>query len=144
MCQICGGRGPTHPVECHERWYFLEEIGVQKLVDVVALCPACHEATHYGLARVHGREAYARNQLLKVNQWTVEELDSHVDLAMEDHQRRSAQQWSLDATWLLSYVNLSEKSKAVINQHAEQLQPRLVKPWQESVKAKNRHDEITN
>jgi hypothetical protein len=25
VCEACGGRGPDHPVECHERWTYVED-----------------------------------------------------------------------------------------------------------------------
>ncbi len=57
-CEACrapadrqGGRG----LEVHERWSYDEMTGVQALRRLVALCPACHTTTHYGLAEVTGR-----------------------------------------------------------------------------------------
>ncbi len=40
-CEICGGRGPEHPVECHEVWRYDDRTHVQMLVRMIALCPAC-------------------------------------------------------------------------------------------------------
>jgi hypothetical protein len=50
-CEICGGRGWRWPVECHERWDYDDDRKIQRLERLVALCPACHEAKHAGLAR---------------------------------------------------------------------------------------------
>lgn len=77
-CECCGGRGPNHPVECHERWSYDMTTSIQKLIGTVALCPSCHEATHYGFARVRGREKEARSQLMLVNEWSESQLDFHV------------------------------------------------------------------
>lgn len=121
VCQACGGKGPAHPVECHERWTFSDAEAVQTLAGVVALCPACHEATHYGLARVRGREAFARAQLLRVNGWSVSQLNTHVNDAMDTYQRRSEIPWTLDARWLLDYVALSEATQERILAHAAKL-----------------------
>lgn len=136
-CTSCGGRGPTHPVECHERWDFCESTSVQKLICVTALCPACHEATHYGLASVRGRERYAREQLLKVNKWAVHQLDEHIDDAMNIYQRRSRINWTLDASWLLDYVNLSEETKQKITSHIG-VHQREINAWQENIKQPNK------
>jgi hypothetical protein len=54
-CEICGGRGPEHPVECHERWRYNDLIRTQTLVRMIALCPACHQVKHVGLANVRGK-----------------------------------------------------------------------------------------
>jgi hypothetical protein len=54
-CEICGGKGPEHPVECHEVWRYDDRTSVQMLVRMIALCPACHQVKHIGLANVHGR-----------------------------------------------------------------------------------------
>ena len=64
-CEICGGRGPEWPVECHEVWMYdpprdaENPVGRQTLVGCEALCPNCHETKHFGLARVNGRAEQA-------------------------------------------------------------------------------------
>lgn len=134
LCQACGGKGPTHPVEAHERWHFCEETAVQTLTGIDALCPACHEATHYGLARVRGREAFARAQLKKVNGWTDREINAHVAKAMDAYVRRTEiEDWTLDARWLLDYVTLSEETRNKILEHAAQLRDREVQSWQQDI-----------
>jgi len=103
-CEVCGGVGAKWPVEAHERWIYTLKDGVrtQKLVDVVALCPACHEVSHIGLACKNGREAVAIKHLMKVNKWTKQEAYSHVNEAFAKFERRSKRPWTLDATWILS------------------------------------------
>ena len=32
LCDVCSGRGPTHPVECHEQWSYDDAALVQRLV----------------------------------------------------------------------------------------------------------------
>jgi len=39
-CEICGGVGPKHPVECHEMWEYDTKTLTQKLVELIALCQA--------------------------------------------------------------------------------------------------------
>src|SRR5205823_6629265 len=41
-CEVCGRRGPRWPVEAHEVWEYDDEKHVQRLLGIVALCPACH------------------------------------------------------------------------------------------------------
>ncbi|AKJ73572.1 hypothetical protein SP39_1 [Salmonella phage 39] len=45
-CEICGGKGTKHPVECHEIWDFGN--GKITLKGLIALCPSCHEVKHIG------------------------------------------------------------------------------------------------
>lgn len=125
-CQACGGKGDAHPVECHERWEFDMESQIQRLVKTVALCPACHQSTHYGLARVRGLESEAREQLKRVNRWTDSELDAHVREAMDTYADRSDVEWTLDARSLLSFVDLSDKTREKIQSHASGLSERTV------------------
>jgi hypothetical protein len=46
ICEICGGAGPAHPVECHEEWEFIVETKTQRLAALIALCPRCHKVKH--------------------------------------------------------------------------------------------------
>lgn len=117
-CEACGGRGSTWPVECHERWKFDEAAGVQILLRTIALCPACHEATHLGLAEVKGRAGDARTQLMQVNGWSEAETERHIDAAFDTWRRRNEMKWALDARWLLNFVPLSEATRQNILAHA--------------------------
>ncbi len=126
-CEVYGGRGPKWPVECHERWGFNLETGVQTLLGVIALCPDCHLATHMGLARVKDLEEKAEAQLMRVNGWTHAQTLKHIDEA-EDLwiERSSVDRWLLNATWILDFVDLSDKTKDKINGHAKGLIKRIV------------------
>ena len=97
-CEICGGRGPKWPVECHEVWSYL--CGVQKLERLIALCPSCHEVKHIGHAHVNGRFDEAREHLMKVNRMTPEEADRYIGEAFEGWGRRSESNWILDISYL--------------------------------------------
>ena len=72
-CELCGDRGPDHPVECHEVWAYDDTTAAQRLMRLQALCPACHEVKHYGYTRVRGREWHALTHLARVNGWPLEE-----------------------------------------------------------------------
>lgn len=132
-CQACGGKGDQHPVECHERWDYDERTSVQTLLGTVALCPACHEATHFGLARVRGRDHMAKRHLMTVNGWSDAQLHSHIRESMEAWKRRSERTWTLDARWLLSFVALSPATTSKINRHAQGLQARVVTSMQSQI-----------
>lgn len=95
-CEVCGGRGPKWPVECHEVWDYDDRTRVQRLVRMIALCPPCHEVKHFGLATVKGREVEAWKHLVAVNDWTKEQAVQHTVGAMETWERRSEHEWALD------------------------------------------------
>lgn len=96
-CEACG-QGPLD-VQAHERFSY-EPDARQVLRRLVALCPACHEATHFGLANVRGHGARAAHRLAAVNSWTAIETKAHIDAAFETWQTRSARTWTLDLTIL--------------------------------------------
>jgi hypothetical protein len=58
-CEICGGRGRRHPVECHDVWEHDDGRRRQRLVRLIALGPACHEVKHLGLVAKRGRHGAA-------------------------------------------------------------------------------------
>ena len=104
-CSVCGGRGQgAWPLEAHETWEYDDINRVQKLVDVVALCPACHEVKHFGRTQLIGREAEALAHLAIVNHWTVEQAQESVNLAFEVWERRSQETWKQDLTWATGKV----------------------------------------
>ncbi len=103
-CELCGGRGPAHPVECHEVWRYDDQTRTQTLVGMIALCPACHQVKHLGLANVRGKGAEARAHLLRVNGWTPEQADAHIEQAFQVWERRSQGPWTLDLDGLRADV----------------------------------------
>lgn len=113
VCEICGGVGKAHAVECHEVWeYLLDETQagvhvppVQRLVRMVALCPACHEVKHFGLAQQRGRLVQALAHLAVVNGWPVELAGQHVQQQALLWQQRSLIRWALDLSHLATYGN---------------------------------------
>jgi len=102
-CEVCGGRGSRHPVECHEVWEYDETTGVQRLVRLVALCPACHEVKHMGLAGIKGRGEIAAAHLAEVNGWTPQVTAVYIDQAFDVWKARSVQTWSFDVSALTAY-----------------------------------------
>jgi hypothetical protein len=99
-CEVCGQRGTAHPVECHEEWEYDDERLVQRLVGLVALCPACHEAKHMGYASSAGRGGQARAHLARVNGWSMDDVELYLEMQFEQWSRRSQHEWSLDLSWL--------------------------------------------
>jgi 5-methylcytosine-specific restriction endonuclease McrA len=107
-CEICGGIGLQHRVECHEVWRYDERTRTQILVRMIALCPACHEVKHMGFAGVRGRGKRARDHLAKVNGWTDEQVLAHISEAFATWARRSKVSWKLDLSGLHPYVGPEE------------------------------------
>ncbi len=110
-CQICGGTGPKHPVECHEIWHYDERKLIQKLMGMIALCPACHMVKHIGLARLRGKEERAIRHLMKINKITRPAALTYVQQAFEQWQERSQKEWKLDISCLKDYGIDVEKIK---------------------------------
>jgi hypothetical protein len=99
-CEICGGVGRRHPVECHERWLYDNESKTQVLEGLIALCPACHEVKHIGRAGAVGRLEQAVAHLMKVNDWEIERALDYIEEAFTIWAQRSEETWVLDVSWL--------------------------------------------
>jgi len=103
ICEICGGVGPKHPVECHEIWNYDEKTQVRKLAGMLALCPDCHMVKHIGFARVQGKYDVALKHFMKVNNLKKRQAEEYVGEAFELWQERSKNQWTLDLSLLKQY-----------------------------------------
>lgn len=99
-CEICGGKGDSHPVEAHEVWSYDMINHIQKLEYIIALCPDCHKAKHIGLTMINGEEEKVKKHILKINNWTKYDLDKYINEAFYLFNKRSEIKWTLD----LSYV----------------------------------------
>ena len=112
-CEICGwtsGRGRR--LECHEHWSYDYVRGSLKLVRMIALCSACHEVKHIGLAEVRGYLDRAKSHLAEVNGWTDEQVELHLASQIEVWHRRSAVSWALDLECLRTYGVASDPRSA--------------------------------
>jgi len=101
-CEVCGGRGDQWPVEVHERWHYDDETHIQRLVGLIALCPACHQLKHWGhtkqLSPTHSFEALHR--LAGFRRISLEAARAYLDQQEEIARRRSKHTWSVDLSWL--------------------------------------------
>lgn len=97
-CEICGGKGRRHPVECHEIWHYDDDQCVQTLKGLIALCPSCHEVKHIGRAMAVGFGDRALAHLVKVNGITQAEAVAHVGDAFALWKARTQKAWTLDIT----------------------------------------------
>jgi 5-methylcytosine-specific restriction endonuclease McrA len=99
-CQICRGKGPKWPVECHETWEYNEEIKIQRLKGLISLCPDCHRVKHFGKAQIDGKDGIAFAWLMKVNGWDRNQAEKHIEEAFRIWQHRSQIIWELDISFL--------------------------------------------
>jgi len=99
-CEICGGRGTKHPVECHEIWYYDDNKRIQSLKGLISLCPTCHMVKHIGLARINGNYELAFNHFMKVNNYSKELANIEINKAFRKWEERSSHTWTLDISWL--------------------------------------------
>jgi hypothetical protein len=111
QCEICGGVGPKHPVECHEIWDYDDERCIQKLIGLIALCPSCHQVKHIGLAGVRGKEDEAKKHLAKVNKWSNLEVENYLTTVWNQWRKRSKNNWKLDLSWLEDNFNIKVAEK---------------------------------
>lgn len=103
VCEICGGIGNNHPVECHEVWEYDEKTHVQKLARMIALCPDCHSVKHLGRAQFVGIYEKAFKHLMKINGWDKHTAEQYVKNIFIQWENRSKHQWKLDLDELKHY-----------------------------------------
>ena len=101
-CMICGA--PTARLEAHEQWEYDDLNGVQKLVNVIAVCKACHEVIHIGRTQLTGREKEASEHFMKVNEVSYAEYRKALGEANEKHRERSRKEWKLDVSDLPKFI----------------------------------------
>jgi len=66
-CHICKELCPHGYMDAHEVWKFNRRTHVQKLMDIIGVCKACHGVIHFGRAQKLGYEKEAMRQWWKVN-----------------------------------------------------------------------------
>jgi hypothetical protein len=100
-CEICGGIGTRHPVECHEVWIYEEDTLTQRLGHFQSLCPLCHEVKHYGRTHSKGNEKRAFNRFVEVNKLDVKTAKKIIEVVFKEWGLRSNKQWEIDIDHLL-------------------------------------------
>ncbi len=103
VCEICSGIGPKHPVEAHEIWSYNEASGIQKLEKILALCPACHQVKHIGLAQIQGKLEKAIKHFMKINEVTRAAALTYIESQFKIWEERSKLKWTLDIAELSNY-----------------------------------------
>ena len=102
-CMICGA--PSSRLEAHERWEYDEKNAVQRLADIVAVCPACHATIHIGRTQLKGDARAAEDHFMQVNGCSYAEMRAALGKANEDHRRRNrVPEWKLDISALINFM----------------------------------------
>ena len=101
-CMICGA--PSSRLEAHERWQYDDQASVQKLVGIIAVCPAGHEVIHIGRTSLKGREREACEHFMKVNGCTFAEYRAALGAANAQHRERSRKEWKIDISALKDFL----------------------------------------
>ncbi len=102
-CMICGT--PCSHLEAHERWSYDETLAIQKLEDVIAVCPQCHAVIHIGRTQLKGDEKAASEHFMKVNGVNYAEYRKALGDANTVHARRNKiPEWALDLSWLKRFI----------------------------------------
>jgi hypothetical protein len=70
-------------VECHEMWDYDDDRKIQRLERLLALCPACREAKHAGLASKRGWLSAVIAHLAEVNRWSPEDAEFYLEAVFE-------------------------------------------------------------
>lgn len=114
-CEVCGN---SSNLECHELWKYYEpilryqgdiKIGVQELLELMALCPQCHEAHHLGFANTTGKLEKTLKHIAIVNNWGANEIDDYCEYISIAWKRRSQFLWMLDLSFLKQDVIIVQK-----------------------------------
>ena len=100
-CSTCGAEGR---LEAHEVWEYDDKNHIQKLCDIIAVCPACHEVIHIGRTSLLGREAEAQAHFMKVNGATQSEYHAALGEANRVHAERSRHEWVTDISALKQFL----------------------------------------
>ena len=95
-CELCDGRGPKWPVECHELWEYDDSNHIQILKGFLCLCPACHEVKHYGRACFAGNKERVFDHFRIINTLSKQTAARYINNAFEDWKDRSEYEWGLD------------------------------------------------
>lgn len=102
-CEICGGRGSRHPVECHEIWSYDIDTLVQKLERLQALCPKCHRVKHIGIPNARKPFKDCLKRFKQINKLHMPTARNIVEAARRQWIIRSVHEWTLDISHISKY-----------------------------------------
>jgi frataxin-like iron-binding protein CyaY len=87
-CECCLNKTEPEDIEAHEYYEYSTQATESKnptltLKRIIAICKRCHEATHYGLAKIKQREHIAKAQLKNINKIDEKQANKHIKEAFE-------------------------------------------------------------
>jgi len=106
-CEIC--LASNVEVHCHEVWSYDDEKHIQKLVGLRCLCRKCHNATHLTHV-VFIRASDVTKHFAHINNMSMLEANKVVRDAYKQMAERSRHEWTLDTSWLDSYLQKENES----------------------------------
>ena len=111
-CSKCGAKGR---LEAHEVWHYDDEKALQTLVDVTALCSACHKVVHISRTYLVGEGEAAEEHFKKVNGCSQADFHAELRRVNEEYRRRNeVEGWTTDMSWLVKKYNIGlEKPKKI-------------------------------
>lgn len=102
-CMVCGA--PSKRLEAHEQWEYDEKNAVQRLKNIIAVCPACHAVIHIGRTQLKGDIRAAEEHFMKVNGCSYSEYRAALGAANAAHIRRNkVPEWRLDISKLAEFI----------------------------------------
>lgn len=97
-------------MEAHEKWSYDEDLALQKLEDVLALCTACHQVVHISRTQLMGKGDDAMEHFMKVNDCSQIEFHEELGKANEIYRRRNrVESWTCDVSWLKNKFDIHLK-----------------------------------
>ena len=102
----------TFRLDCHERWSFNEQNGVQRLERLLTLCYECHAATHLGRSSSVGIGPQAIAHYARVRATTQAQTNQEIEQAFAVWRERSNQRWNIDLTFMNPTKNAPREAKS--------------------------------
>lgn len=107
VCIVCGdvgtNQGRRYAVEAHEIWAYDDTRKIQTLVDIVPLCPRCHQCKHLGRSRATmdiNQWTRLIQHFMDVNQMPEGLVEGYLMNVFDVWERRSEHKWELDVSFL--------------------------------------------
>lgn len=100
-CEICGTKGELH---CHEEWLYNESNQVQTLTKLIALCSACHEVKHIGLAEIKGNYERAKTHLKNINKWSESQAELYIKVSFMKWRHYNKYDWKLNLSLITDWL----------------------------------------
>ena len=102
-CSICNRS--VKKLHAHERWSFDSKTHVQKLKEVIAVCPLCHMVIHIGRTQLLGKEDLAISHFKRVNDVDFSAYTKALSIANKENIELSKiDDWSLDLSYLKKFI----------------------------------------